>query len=312
MTIECYSQRLLNPYRGTMQVIRSGSAEAVSLDGVRWDIYVANDSLLEGLGATAGTQVSDIRYGAWSVERGLKRGPIYPSEDFRRMEAQGARVYEALRQRYDQLPFPLRDRDEYWLLDLAGHPLALLHSALDAQQAETPTLARWTAGRAARARFRPEGCVDAAARVETLVNQAAGEPPVARWYRRRADGAGMSLDGADVLPAESFPECLCRAPVARAEDSRLIEAYHAWTAVWLLCLPTLGRETRRYMEGQARLQADLVDGVHRLYPEVIDPALINAARVEARLGGGLSGEDEGGAAQPTYYIELNPQGGGYT
>lgn len=38
MQIECYAQRLLNPFRGTMQVVKYASAEAVSTDGVHWDI----------------------------------------------------------------------------------------------------------------------------------------------------------------------------------------------------------------------------------------------------------------------------------
>ena len=96
MTIECYAQRLLDPFRGTMLTIRHGAAEAVSLDGVRWDIYVANDLLRDGVAARGEVQVSDIRYGSWSRETGLKRGSIYPSEDFKRMEALGAVVYQHL------------------------------------------------------------------------------------------------------------------------------------------------------------------------------------------------------------------------
>ena len=34
MPVECYAQRLLNPYRGTMHVIKYEAAEAVTLDGV--------------------------------------------------------------------------------------------------------------------------------------------------------------------------------------------------------------------------------------------------------------------------------------
>jgi hypothetical protein len=49
VSVEYYSQRLLNPFRGCIQVIRDEAAEAVSMDGVHWDIYVSNDALLEGL-----------------------------------------------------------------------------------------------------------------------------------------------------------------------------------------------------------------------------------------------------------------------
>ena len=43
MTILCYSQRLLNPFRGSMCCIQYRSAEAVTADGIKWDIYVSND-----------------------------------------------------------------------------------------------------------------------------------------------------------------------------------------------------------------------------------------------------------------------------
>ena len=49
MTPLCYSQRLLNPFRGTICCIQYQSAEAVTADGVKWDIYVSNEGLLAGL-----------------------------------------------------------------------------------------------------------------------------------------------------------------------------------------------------------------------------------------------------------------------
>lgn len=74
MPIGCYAQRLLNPFRGVVHVIRFQSAEAVTTDGIEWDIYVANDALLDGLGrAGRRAQISDIRYGHWSAEKALKR-----------------------------------------------------------------------------------------------------------------------------------------------------------------------------------------------------------------------------------------------
>ena len=127
--IECYAQRLLNPYRGVVHTIRYQSAEAVTTDGVEWDIYVANDALLEGLGrAGRRAQISDIRYGHWSAETGLKRGALYPSEDFRRLEEMGAVVYEYLLKGLRDVSFTFRDYFELWLLDARHRPLALARS----------------------------------------------------------------------------------------------------------------------------------------------------------------------------------------
>lgn len=49
MDIERYAQRLLNPFRGAVHALRHASAEAVTADGVHWDIYVSNDELLHGI-----------------------------------------------------------------------------------------------------------------------------------------------------------------------------------------------------------------------------------------------------------------------
>jgi len=86
----CYAQRLLNPFRGVTNIVRYQSAEAVTMDGVHWDIYVTNDALRQGLDAAHNIQISDIRYGSWSQSQGLKRVPVFPSDEFKRLENMGA------------------------------------------------------------------------------------------------------------------------------------------------------------------------------------------------------------------------------
>jgi hypothetical protein len=61
MPFECNSQRLLNPFRGVVNCIRYRSAEAVSAKGVKWDIYVSNDGLLNGLPRRHGTDFPALR-----------------------------------------------------------------------------------------------------------------------------------------------------------------------------------------------------------------------------------------------------------
>jgi hypothetical protein len=106
--IHCYAQRLLNPLRGTLQTIAYVSCQAVSTDGMHWDIYVRNDELVADLENSYSVQTSDIRYGSWSGDRGLKRGPVFPSDDFNRMEEMGAVVYEHLLPAHRQVPCPCR------------------------------------------------------------------------------------------------------------------------------------------------------------------------------------------------------------
>ena len=77
-----YSQRLLNPFRGVVNCIRYRSAEAVTADGVRWDIYVSNEALLAATPDRQHTPARAIPYRAWAAERGQKRGPAAASRRF--------------------------------------------------------------------------------------------------------------------------------------------------------------------------------------------------------------------------------------
>lgn len=320
MAIECYAQRLLNPFRGTMLTIRYEAAEAVTLDGVRWDIYVANEQLRDGVEARGRIQVSDIRYGSWSREQGLRRGSIYPSADFRRMEAMGAVVYEHLLHVHEQVPFPFADRFELWLLDRNSLPLALLHSAVREADLTLDHSPRWHVGIVARERFRSaalRGLADdpatAADHLERYVNGRAGDRPAAQWFERGTGGRGVGLRGIGLveplegrtLPAVAFP------PLALADldgdepHRRLVADFRAWQAPWLLTLGHLDRATRARLERQARAQAFAVQAHHRLYPELADEETIRAALVEAVLRGRQAPPPERRPGSiSTFYIEL--------
>jgi hypothetical protein len=66
MSIRRYAQRLLNPFRGVMNIIEFQGAEAVTTDGIHWDIYVRDLELVQDIQHNARIQTSDIRYGHWS------------------------------------------------------------------------------------------------------------------------------------------------------------------------------------------------------------------------------------------------------
>lgn len=294
MQIECYAQRLLNPFRGVVQVVRYASAEAVTTDGVEWDLYVANDALLEGLGgAGKRAQISDIRYGHWSAQKGLKRGPLYPSDDFRRLEEMGAVVYEQLLAVHRDVPFKFRDMFELWLLDRDAQPLALLHSVCNASETDTRPPLDWRAGMAAAAHFHSTAVAapgeSAAACLTRAVNGLASG--VAQWFLRTDDGAGLGLHTLKgsahlrgrVLEAEAFPALFLATREMDAQHARLVDDYRAWQAPWLLLLPDLDDATRDALEVRACEQAELLEKHFRLYPRVIDRTGMQAARVAAAL-----------------------------
>ena len=316
MQIECFAQRLLNPFRGVVHTIRFASAEAVTTDGIEWDIYVANDTLLDGLGrAGKRALISDIRYGHWSAEKGLKRGPLYPSDDFRRLEEMGAVVYEHLLRVHRDVPFRFRDPFELWLLDRNDQPLALLHSVRADSETDTRPPLDWRAGMAAQEQFRSAAIADpaepAGVYLTRYVNSLASG--VAQWFRRSDDGDGLglhTLKGGDelrgrVLDAEAFPPLFIATAGMDAAHARLVRDYHAWQAPWLLLLPHLKPATRSAHEACACQQAELIEKHCRLYPAIIDRPALQAARVEAALLRSQPRMDKQDEVMPMFYIELS-------
>ena len=316
MQIECYAQRLLNPFRGVVHTIRYQSAEAVTTDGIEWDIYVSNDALLDGLGrAGRRAQISDIRYGHWSAEKGLKRGPLFPSDDFKRLEEMGAVAYEHLLQVHRDVPFKFRDQFELWLLDRNDQPLALLHSVRTHSDTDTKPPLDWRAGMAAQERFQSAAVAgqteSAGAYLTRHVNNLASG--VAQWFCRTDDGAGLglhTLKGGDplhgrVLESDAFPPLFIATAGMDAAHTRLVHDYHAWQAPWMLLLPHLDRATRSALEASACQQAESIEKHCRLYPEIIDRAALQAARVEAALVRSQPRPQRSDEMLPMFYIELN-------
>lgn len=323
MVMEHFAQRLLNPFRGAVHTIRYGAAEAVTADGVHWEIYVANDDLLQGLDPAQHVQISEIRYGSWSATNGLKRGRLSPSEDFRRMEAVGTALYEHLTRAHLRVPFDYRDHFELWLLDSQFQPLALLDSAIADCDIDLSLPITWHAGMAACRHFTsaamtalqgdapsPAGAGDY---LTSYINGRAGRQPAAQWFRREADasGTGLRVIGVPsmltgrVLDKSAFPPRYLAEGGHDAEHQQLVADFLAWQAPWMLLMP-LDAETRRVLEQQARRQPFVVEHQYRLYPQIIDDTPILAARVEAALRRSQSPPEQQDDALSTFYIELNP------
>jgi hypothetical protein len=316
MSVVCYAQRLLNPFRGVVNVIRYQAAEAVTLDGVHWDIYVANEALSVGLKGKS--QISDIRYGNWSETAGLKRGPIYPSDDFKRMEVQGQIVYEYLREHHREAPFPFLDRFELWLLDEERHPLALIHSALSLEDTRAEASTQWRAGFAAEESFRSaaSGVDNSAIRLGKYIN---GRARGWQWVERNAAGGGVCLDGGtgelagQAIEASRFPVRFLFRDRHEAPYRQLVADYLDWQAPWLLLLDTLSEELRRELEIQARMRAAEMVKQHRLYPAMLDPAQLKAALVEMALRDWQpQANEKPNPGNSPFYIEISPAGGEYT
>ena len=298
----CYSERLVNPFRGILSVVETEDADAVSSDGVHWALYIQGEieDVRMSDGSLRDVMLPDIKFGDWSAQDGLKRSPVRNVADLDRLDAIGTHLLDAIKRAVDHLPFPLRDQDEFWLLDHADRPLALLSVATDETKRDTPQNLLWRPGEVAKSRFVSAhsladggaGC-SAGQCVEDLVNRACGPQPRAQWFWRSSDGAGIGQEGVNIgsaligrsLAASEFPSLLLATDWAGTAERDLLQDFLAWQAPWLLQLQHLDRPTRARLEQQAARRAGEIAKCHRLYPEVIDAERLTAARVEARLRG---------------------------
>lgn len=275
MAARYFAVRRLNPYRGVVQIVDTGDAEARSFDGEVWHLR-AEDG--QGLSRPAGV---------WSQGEGLRAGSAA------RLET----LLAALAGR-PSLPFHLADSIELWLLDKEhGLPLALLDAQRPTAHRLGPAELEWMpfalpyrafhspalAGDPGAATHR-----DALAR---MVNARARPYAAAQWFRRRADGSGEGLEGYRArpewsgrrLPAEAFPPLLVEAARALRLEQSVIRDYHAWLSPFLLCWPSLPDGVRGELEVMACQRPRWLLQVHRLLPRVIDTERIRSALVAARI-----------------------------
>lgn len=300
--INCYSQRLVNPFRGILSVVATEDADAVSSDGIHWALYIQGESeeVRMSDGSLRDVVLPDTKFGDWSAKDGLKRSPVRNVADLDRIDAIGLHLLEAVKQSTERLPFPLRDQDELWLLDADNRPIALLHVAVDEGERVTPKNLSWRPGEIAKLEFTSENAVlndteqfSAAQQVEAIVNRGRASQAHAQWFWRSTDGTGVGQDGVNIsndmigrtLAAGEFPYLLLSTEWATENERALLQDFLDWQAPWLLQLQHLNREQRNRLEQVATRRAGEVAKCYQLYPDVVDAERITAARVEAQIRG---------------------------
>jgi hypothetical protein len=279
MPAHYYALRRLNPYRGVVEHVEVGNAEARSLDGVTWHLR-ADD----GHG-----WVRPV--GVWVLGEGIKAGVAHRHPEL-------LAALEAM----PPLPFPLADQAELWMLDrTTGQPLALLDSQpADAHrhglaELEWIPFALRYRGFRSQALSEREKVTPLSLRhrdfLQRQVNLRARPYAAAQWFLRGPGGGGEGLTGYRLdaawqgrnLAGEAFPELLISGEWNNRLEKSVIDDYHAWLAPFLLCWPDLSDPTRAELETAARLRPHWLVQVHRLLPKVLDEAGLKAALVAARL-----------------------------
>ena len=303
----CYAVRRLNPFLGVTQVVETPLARALSRDGISWQLQVLAERPEHTWGSlNRGTPIKQFfRFGMWDPRSGLSRVPVNPILDVGAMLEAAKQLTERLHRVVNAVPYPLTDRFERWLLDAQGQPFALLGTTTDARFLDEITDTDWQATPPAGATFRSphleaQGVPVSigrsrrhhAERLEWQVNGRAGTPPRVQWFERQADGSGAAVDTAGLAAAgagiaepvnPAFPAIGLSLDWPDPDQRQLVWDYLAWNAPRFLTLSDMPDTLRHRLEAAAKGNAMLVEAQHRLYPRVLNPSWIDAARVEARL-----------------------------
>ncbi|MCG8427169.1 MAG: hypothetical protein MI754_07430 [Chromatiales bacterium] len=301
----CYAVRRLNPFRGVVQIIQIDDCRAISTTGEQWEIQVKvkQPEDLWG-GESKGEPIYRyVRFGTWTKKSGLEQVPAHPLFDLTLMFKKADEVIALLQPALTELPFPLRDNFELWLLDGQQRmPLALLHSVANPEQISLYNSHKWVATEGTDGDFpspradqeRPPHPKDTnphrhLSALTSIIRDNAGHA-LAQWFERQQDGSGEAIELSNfeelskrTLPTGAFPELLIRPHRDDAYEHALISDYLAWQAPQLLTLQHISDRTRSELEQHALNRAIEVDNLWKLYPKTIDPNFVNTARVEARL-----------------------------
>ncbi len=274
--IRVFSQRMMPPYSGQVQIAESDRARALTVDGESWEIQFRKTTY------SAQTQLGQKVQTSFTRAAYIKHSELanYTENAATEDNEVDERIVELAEFLVDaSLPFPAADIYEYWLLDgNDGSPLALIFSCTHSDQMDMyPEKPEWTALPAAVLPIEPtqdesDRCDSPVNyRLERLVAERAGQKPQARWFTRSSKE--------DI----KFPPLLLREDWPDPAQDDLCQRYINRLSTRLLMLHGLSYEDRLRMERAAKSHVFEVERFYPLYPDVADKSLMSAMRVEAQL-----------------------------
>ncbi len=278
--IRAYSQRMLPPYSGFVQIAESERARAQSFDGVNWEIQYlnVNDQARRQKKREQGYALDRSYFRVASLKNQQINPFVLPSC------LDSAEIADCIDElsvflSTAQLPFPTADMFEYWLLDgVDESPLALIFSCCEESQMSTyPAHTEWTALPHSKLKIdntaheQARNMAPVNHRFQCLVAKRAGVKPRAAWFKRSQN------------ETDAFPCLLVREDWQEEVEHDLCQRYLLRKAPRLLMLHGLSQSDRERLEIAALGHAIEVDQYFPLYPEVVDERRMSAVRVEARL-----------------------------
>jgi hypothetical protein len=283
VSLHCYGVRRLNPFLGLTQVIEKAGARASSCNGLTWRIEVLGEPP-KGWGSLSRREEKAWLFcGMWSEQEGFVPAAMSARQQKQcHSEARDLLIEEIIAHQ-SEMPFPLADRRELWLLDeKEQRPMALLHAMQPEAVPPRPAPRYW------RACLGGEGLnsqpnFPQSHDLEIKIKQMAGFNRARLWVNWERDRRCAYTDHNQLMSAKDFPECGIREVWLDDELNGLVTRYIQWMAPALLTLPYISEARRAFLEGQLSRQAHTVEYHWRLYPKMVDASKLTAARVKARL-----------------------------
>jgi len=291
-----YSQRILNPYLGTIHIVERDNTRAICTDGIHWQLQILEEIVLKPWSELRVLGHSDhyLRYGSWSKSAGLIKIPVHPTLYQENIEQLIRALIKQLHNLTSTLPFPNEDIYECWLFDLENKPVVLLKSSVDYRNLTVPVQAHWYPGNLTDTSFKSsldDSNQHALSTLSNMMQERLGAHPVCAWIKRDEQRHGTiikitqnkRIENHSMIPYERFPELLISTEWNSESANLLVDEYIAWQAPLLLMLDSLSDKTRKKLETCSQTRPEVVVRYHRLYPKVIDKILLNKILVEETM-----------------------------
>lgn len=275
-----YAIRRLNPFLGVMQIIETDAGRASTTNGVVWhiELQIAKTADWGSLNASE-EQQGWCLFGLWSEKDGLIKAPMSLGSKDLAVE----QLIKGIQLHQHNLPFPLVDHRELWLLDeRTRKPLALLMSMVPGSSLTNQKPRYWKGclaqqGVAGQDRFAE---ID---RLEMEVRKRAGFNTDCLWVTWDADHNQAETDQAEHFARDRFPAFGIDQDWPDESNKSLVQSYIDWLAPALLTLPHLTISERARLESNLHKRACRIEYYWRLYPRILDKKKLVSARVQARM-----------------------------